>query len=313
VRLHEGTERMNAELVAGDYFRAAGVIPALGRPLTPEDDLPGAPPAALVSYSLWETRYAKSPSILGSTIWINRLPFVIVGVMPKGYQGMLLDWFPDCSLWTSLVHFNRFYPSNTVPDFQHHREVQMFMMLARLRPGVTVPQLQAALDVLATRVAARPDYRFLALPSLQARFFPAYRDSTLRFLWMLLAVSAAAVAIACFNLAGLLLARTAARRHEIGTRLAIGASRFRVLQQFVVENAVLAIGACVLSLPVAFAVAYWLRDAPLMDGFTLSLDLSPDWRALGAGMLAGLLTAIAAGAAPALRASRGDVMVRAKS
>ncbi len=226
---------------------------------------------------------------------------------------MLLDWYPDCSLWTSLINFNRFYPSSTAPDFHNRREVQMLMLLARLRPGVSVPQLQAALDVLAPRVAARPDYRFIAFASGEDRFFPAYRSSTLRFLWMLLAVSAAAVAIACFNLAGLLLARAASRQQEIGTRLAIGASRGRILQQFIVENAVLAIGACAVSLPVAFAVTYWLRDAPIMDGLSLTLDLSPDWRALAVGMFAGLLTAIAAGAIPALKASRAEVTRRVKS
>jgi predicted permease len=304
VRIKEGAERMNAELVTGDYFRAAGITPALGRPLTPDDDRPGSPPVALASYSLWETRYARSPSILGSIVWINQVPFTIVGVMPQGYQGMLLDWYPDCSLWTSLVHFDRIFPSNTAGDFHNRREIQMLMMLARLHRGVTVSQLQAALDVLAPRVAARPDYRFIAFKSGEARFFPAYRAGTLHFLWMLLAVSAAAVAIACFNLASLLLARAASRQHEIGTRLAIGASRFRVIQQFVVENAVLAMGACALSLPVAFAATYWLRDAPIMDGFTLSLDLSPDGRALAAGMLAGLITALAAGIVPALRASK---------
>jgi predicted permease len=313
VRIQEGSERMNAELVTGDYFRAAGVTPALGRPLTPDDDLPGAAPVALASYSLWETRFAKSPSVLGSVIWINRVPFTIVGVMPRGYQGMLLDWYPDCSLWTPLVHFNRFYPANTAGDFHNRREIQMFMLLARLRPGVGVPQLQAALDVLAPRVAARPDYRFIAFPSGEARFFPAYRTGTLHFLWMLLAVSAAAVAIACFNLASLLLARAASRRHEIGTRLAIGAGRFRILQQFLVENSVLAAAACALSLPVAFAVTYWLRDAPIMNGFSMTLDLSPDWRAIAAGMFAGLITALAASIVPVVRASRGDVAVRMKS
>ncbi len=304
VRIAAGTERMNTELVTGDYFRAAGVTPVLGRALTPEDDRPGAPPVALVSYSLWETRYARSPSVLGSAIWLNRLPFTIVGVMPQGYQGMLLDWYPDCSIWTSLVHFSRFYPSSTAPDLLNRREVQILMMLARLRAGVDVPRLQAALDVLAPRVAARSDHRFVAFPSIQARFFPSYRNGTLHFLWMLLAVSAAAVAIACFNLASLLLARAASRRHEIGTRLAIGAGRFRILQQFMVENAVLAAAACALSLPVAFAATYWLRDAPIMNGFSLTLDLSPDGRALAAGMLAGLITALAAGIVPALRASK---------
>ncbi len=312
VRLGDGAELMNTEMVTGDYFHAAGVSPILGRPFTPEDDRPGAASVALASYSLWQNRFQGSSSILGSVVWINHVPFTIVGVMPRGYQGMLLDWYPDCSLWVPLVNFNRFFPTNTVPGYTNRRDIPMFMMLARLRPGVTVGELQAALDGLAPRVVSRPDYRFIALPSGQARFFPAYRDGTLRFLWMLLAVSAAAVAIACFNLAGLLLARAASRRHEVAARLAIGASRFRIVQQFLVENALIALYACALSLPIALAAAYWLRDAPITRGFSMSLNLSADWRALALGMLAGFMTAMLAGTSPAFEASRSDITVALK-
>lgn len=308
VRLSAGepAEMRNAELITGDYFHAAGITPALGRPLTPADDQPGAAPVAMIAYSLWESRFAKSPSALGATIQINRLPFTVVGVMPKGYQGMLLDWYPDCSLWVSLQHFNRFY-SNALPDLRNRRDMQVLMMLARLAPDASISQLQAALDALAPRIAAPAGDRFIAFPSTGARFFPAYRDGTLHFLWMLIAVSAAAVAIACFNLASLLLARAAARRQEVATRLAIGAGRFQILQQFLVENTVLALSAGALSIPIALGAAAWLRDAPVMQGFTMQLDLSPDPRALALGMLAGILTALAAGIAPALKSSRGDL------
>ena len=311
VRLTDGAERMNTELVTGHYFRAAGIAPALGRPLVPEDDRPGAPPVALVSYSLWETRYARSSSILGTVAWFNGVPFTIVGVMPQSYQGMLLDWNDDLSFWAPLTQFRRLFPGSS--EYENRREAQMLMMLARLRPGVSLPQLQAALDVLATRVAASPDYRFIALPSDEARFWPAYRAATVRFLWMLIAVSAAAVAIACFNLAGLLLARVAARQQEISTRLAVGASRARLLEQFIVENAVLAVCACAFSIPVTMGVTHWLRTAQITRGFNLALNLSADWRALGIGMLAGLVTAILAGVVPALKGSRGDLALGLKS
>lgn len=307
VRIGEGAERMNTELVTGDYFRAAGIEPALGRALTAQDDAPGAAPVAMASYTLWETRFARSPSILGSVLWINRVPFTIVGVMPRGYQGMLLDWYGDCALWTPLAHFNRLFPSNTAPDFETRREIPMFMMLARLHAGVSVRTAQAALDALAPRVVARPDYRFIAFPSTEARFYPTYRAGTLRFLWMLMAISAIAVAIACANLASLLLARASARQKEFAARLAIGASRAQIVRQLVVENGAVALCAAALSIPVALGAAYWLRDAPITAGFSLALDLSPDWRALALGMAAGLTTAILAGVAPAMRASRGEI------
>ncbi|MGH7635497.1 MAG: ABC transporter permease, partial [Gemmatimonadaceae bacterium] len=308
-------ELKNSELVTGDYFRAAGITPALGRPLTPDDDRPGAPPVALVSYSLWETQYARSPSVLGTVVWLNSVPFTVIGVMPQGYQGMLLDWYPDPNFWVPMAQFTRLFPATTAAaaDYQNRRDVQMLMMMARLRPGVSVQQLQAALDVLATRVAAKPDYRFLALPSTTARFFPAYRADTLRYLWMLIAVSIAAVGIACFNLANLLLARAASRQPEIKLRLSLGAGRFRILRQFIVENAVLAACACGLSVPVAMAVTPWLRSAPITHGLVLGLNLTTDCRALGIGMLAGLVTAILAGVVPAWKASRGGLASGLKS
>jgi len=301
VRLNESTESRSIELVTADYFRAAGVIPVLGRALTPEDD---SAPVAVASYALWESRFARSPSILGSAIRINGAPFTIVGVMPPGYRGMLLDWGDPPSLWTSLKHFNQFFPANTAKDYESRRDVQMLMMLARLRPGVDVAQYQAALEVLAARSPTNPTRRLLALPSAQARFFPAYRAPTIRFLWMLLAVSLAAVAIACFNLANLLMARSAARHREMSTRIAVGASRARLLQQLIVEHAVLAGCACALSVPVAIGVTDWLRTVQFTYIFRPTLDLSTDWRALGTGMAAGLITAVLAGVAPAFKTAR---------
>jgi predicted permease len=300
IRLTGSTESMTTELVTADYFRATGVVPVLGRALTPEDD---NAPVAVASYTLWESRFQRSPSILGSVIRINGAPFTIVGVMPPGYRGMLLDWGDPPSLWTSLKHFNQFFPANTAKDYEDRRDVQMLMMLARLRPGVDVPRFQAALEVLAARFPTNPSRRLLALPSAQARFFPAYRAATIRFLWMLLAVSLAGVAIACFNLANLLMARSAARHQEMSTRIAVGASRARLLQQLIVEHAVLAGGACALSVPVAIAVTDWLRTVQFTYIFRPTLDLSTDWRALGIGMAAGLITAVLAGVAPAFKAA----------
>ena len=187
------------------------------------------------------------------------------------------------------------------------------MMLARLRPGVSLQRFQAALDVLASRVAASPDYRFLALPSSKARFWPAYRAATVRFLWLLIAVAGTALSIACFNLASLLLARAAARQQEIAARLALGAGRLRLVRQLLVENAVLAACACAIAVPVAMGLTAWFPGVQIAQGFTMALKLSPDWKTLGLGMAAGFVTSILAGIVPALRASRGDVVKRRKA
>lgn len=304
VRFTTGAEHMNAELVSGDYFRAAGITPALGRALTPADDLPGAPPVALASYTLWEDRFQRSPSILGTTVWMSGVPFTIVGVMPQGYQGMLLDWYTDPAFWAPLQFFPRVLGVASLNGYQDRRDMQMFMILARLKPGASTRQLQAALDVTTARIPGPPGYRLIALLSSQARFFPSYRDATVKFLWLLLAVSIAAVSIACFNLASLLLARAAARNREMSTRVAIGASRGRLVQQLFVEHAVLAALACAASLPLAIGATDWLKSVQFTYIFRPSLNLTVDWRALAIGMAAGMITALAAGVMPALRASR---------
>jgi predicted permease len=316
VRLTQGLESMNVNMVTGDYCRAAGIVPALGRPLVSEDDRSGAAPVALASYPLWEDRFQRSPSILGSTVWIGGNSFTIVGVMPKGYQGMLLDWHSDSSFWVPLRQFHGLFPA----DYENRRDTQMLMMLARLRPGVGIERFQAALDVLASRAAdssdkplANLEYRFLALPASQARFWPAYRPSTVRFLWLLVVVAATALAIACFNLASLLLARAAARQQEIAARLALGAGRFRLVRQLVIENGVLAACACALSVPVALGLAAWYPGVQITQGFTMTVKLDADWRALGLGMAAGLFTSVLAGLIPALKAARGDVVKRRKA
>jgi predicted permease len=315
IRLTSGLESMSVDLVTGDYFRAAGIAPALGRSLVPEDDRPGAVPVALASYPLWENRFQRSPSILGSTVSIGGISFTIVGVMPKGYQGMLLDWYSDSSFWVPLEQFHGLFPA----DYENRRDGQFLMMLARLRPGVGIERFQAALDVLASRVAdslgksSNPDYRLIALPASQARFWPAYRAATVRFLWLLIVVAATALAIACFNLASLLLARAAARQQEIAARLALGAGRLRLIRQFLIENGVLAACACAVSVPVAMTLTTWFPGVQITRGFTMALKLTADWRALGLGMAAGLLTSILSGVVPALRAARGDVAKRRKA
>jgi predicted permease len=302
VRLAEDTERMSSELVTADYFRTVGVLPALGRTLGPGDQRPGAPPVALTSYSFWENRYRKSASILGSVAWIDGVAFTIVGVMPRGYAGSLLDWNADPSWWIPLAQIGQMLPPFRSLDYENLRDMQWLMTIARLRPGVALAQLQTAANTLAKSVAGSRDVAFVALAANQARFFPGHRAGTVRILWILIAVSVAALAIACFNLANLLLARAAARQKEIGARLALGAGRLRLLQQFAIENAVLAGCACALGLPTAIGMTSAARA--FRNAFGLSLNLSPDARALAISVLAGLATAILAGAAPAWTSSR---------
>lgn len=293
VRLPEGTERFNSEIITSGYLRTVGVTPAAGRPLTAEDHLPGAPPVALVSHAFWEKRRLAGAPVLGSVIWIDGVGFTIVGVMPKGYAGTLLDWNANPAFWIPLAQIRQMLPPFRALDYENLRDMQWLMTIARLRAGVSLERLQAAADAVSKRVPNRSGVRYVAMPLNRARFFPGHRAATVRVLWILVAVSLAALAIACFNLANLLLARAAARQKEIGVRLALGAGRLRLLQQFSVENAVLALCACGLGLPFAFALTNSANA--FQNAFGLSLDVGPDARALAASALAGIGTAILAG------------------
>jgi predicted permease len=185
--------------------------------------------------------------------------------------------------------------------------MQWLMIIARLRPGVASGQVQSAANALAARAADRHDisFSFVALPSNEARFFPGHRLSMVRILWILVAVSIAALAIACFNLANLLLARAKSRQREIGVRLALGAGRFRLLRQLAIENVVLAGCACVLGLPMTFGLMGAAQA--FQNAFGLSLNFNPDVRALAVSALAGLATAIVAGSVPAWTSSQIDL------
>ncbi len=306
VRLAAGTERMSAELITGSYFQTAGVSPALGRAISAEDHRPGAEPVTVVSHALWESRYRKSASVLGAIAWVDGVAFTIVGVMPREYRGTLLDWYGNPSFWIPLHHIRQMLPHFLTLDYENRRNMQWLMTIARLRPDVKVGQLQAAMDTIAKRITERNDPGFVALAASDARFFPGRRAATVRVLWLLVTVSVAALAIACFNLANLLLARAEVRRKEIGVRLALGAGKVRLTRQFLVENAALAACACALGLPLAAGMT---RTVSAMESvFGLAIDLSPDGRALAASALAGFTTAVLASLGLAWSSPRTSLM-----
>ena len=308
-----GSERLAAELVSGGYFGTLGVTPVLGRALGEEDDRPGAPPVMVVSYGLWNARFARSRAVLGSAARIGDATFSIVGVMPEGYAGTLLDWGAAPQLWVPMAHIDTLMPGFGSIDYRNRPEVRWLMMTVRLRRGTPVAAAQAALDVLETQwraanPAAYRDHRLLALPSSRARFFPAYRDAALRFLWLLGAVSAAVLLIACFNLVNLLAARVAGREKETATRLALGASRGRIFRQFLIESLVLTGCAMALGLPLALQVTRWLATFPQFLSISMHLNLSPDPRALAWSACASLAAGVLIGLVCALRAGRRDLV-----
>ena len=307
-----GAERLATEIATGDYFRTLGVSPARGRAFDTEDDRPGARPVVLISDVLWKTRFQRSAAALGATIRVANVPVTVVGVTPPGFAGTLLDWGEPPAVWMPMALLPRVSPPFAALDFRNRRDMRWIMMTARLKPGVTVPALQAALDVLQSRLASSDpaldsDARFVALAARQARFFPAYREAAVRYMSLLAAVSAAVLLIACFNLMNLLLGLAAAREREIATRLALGAGRGRMVRQAATEAFVLTLFAIALSLPAGLWITDWLGAFGRISIVSLNLNLAPDLRALAWSAGGALVIGITIGGLTALRAGRLDL------
>ena len=305
-------ELANTEYVSGDYFRALGIPPASGRLLAPDDDRAGAPATAVISFALSQRRFGGPENAPGQSILINNLPFMVVGVAPPEFFGVDPDMPPDIyvPLHANLLLEDRDYSAATYLDPNYDWVVPM----ARLRPGVSAMQAQAALAGPFSEWArtAKPKRRPEDVPTLVVREGSGGLDGLRRRyskpLYILLTLVGLILSIACANIANLLLARAAARKREIALRLSLGAGRLRIIRQLLTESVLLALlgGA----LGVAFAV-WGIRFLTLLlangrENFTLRADLN--WHVLAVVAALSLLTGVLFGLAPALQSTRMDSM-----
>jgi len=303
-----GTELVSADLVSGDYFGGLGVGAAAGRVIGPTDDVPGGPLVVVLSHGYWQRRLGGSPSAIGSTIRLNGSPATVVGVAARGFRGISLRSSPD--LWAPLrpgqaLASNRFLLR---PDLWTSRGVTWLKVYGRLRPGVDPVQAAAAMDAVyreshPPRSGREPER--LVLHPLRARALGLDAAADLeRFVLLIGGVVFFALLIACANVANMLLVRATERRHEVGVRLALGASRGRLVRQFMTES--LLLGACggLLGLAVAHGLlgllsAYQLPGSvPIAD---MSLTVNGGVAAFGVGLSLG--TSLVFGLLPALSTS----------
>jgi predicted permease len=294
--------------VSGEYFHVLGVQTVLGRPLAASDALARDEHVGVMSYALWQRRFAGDPSVVGRRIVVKGQSIAIVGVARARFYGVAVGHAPD--LWVPLT----MQPALSPPDLLTDPSVGWLRVMARLQPGATLEQARESLNVRLHGLKADPGPLSQSLRQVGAiAASPGSRglaDTRTQFsqqLWMLMAVVGVVLLIACANVANLLLARAAARRRETAIRLAIGAGRGRLVRQFLTESVLLAGIGGTLGLLLGSWGSHLLLALASDGSGQLSIDVAPDVRVLAFTLAISLGTVLVFGLAPANAAARQDV------
>ena len=315
-------ERVDLELVSGTYFSTLGLNPCLGRVFTAEDDrLPDAYPYVVLNYAYWQSRFSADPQIIGKTLTLNNYSMTIVGVLQPGFDGVELGRSPK--LFVPIMMQKEVMVGNP-NDMLKERRNRWVNAFGRLKPGITREQAKASLqpfmhsmlemEVKDKAFAHASPYdreQFLkciidVLPGSQGRSYT--REALSSPLWVLMGTTGLVLLIACANLANLLLVRGSARKKEIAIRLAMGATRPRIIAQLLIESLCLA----TLGALAGLALAYW-ADKALMAAYLPSdsggwrISTTPDFRILFFTLAVTVATGVFFGLVPALQTTKPNV------
>jgi predicted permease len=300
-------ERIRAQLVSADYFSTLGVQALYGRVLTAEDQLDrsGAPPIVL-SYPFWKRHYHGDSAAVGRTLLLQGHRCLIVGIMPRQFNGISAETGPDVRLPASALRIISVHPDLHIED-------QLYYELAgRLHPGDTVPRAQAKCLSLLQAAITAGDFGGPVVLQPLAKGVSSLRNQFSNALIFLMSGAALLLLMVCANVAGLLLSRSAARRQEFAVRIAIGASSSRLFRQALTETSLLTFVGSAAGLLFAFASMPFLGNIlpPIRHldatSLTLNIRIEPDLRIAGFSLAICALTAMLFGIGPAMQAARGD-------
>jgi predicted permease len=303
------------QVVTSNHFSMLGIQPLLGRLLVPADDEPGAPRVVVLSHRMWQREFGSDPSIAGKDLTIRAQAYSIVGVAPQSFTGVVPLLAPE--LWLPVQHVEEVEPAginDSVPSpvgktRLERRGMRWLFVKGRLKDGVTAEQANANVALIgrqleAANVQTNKDRRIAAVPTSDVRLFVPQAGGILSIgAAGLMTIVGLVLLIACANVAGMLLARASARRREISVRLAIGATRGRLIQQLLVEGALLGTLGAIAAVALAWALVQGLQAVKLPLPVDVALDLRIDARVLAFSLIVAALTGVLAGLLPALKAS----------
>lgn len=303
------------QVVTSNHFMMLGVQPFLGRLLVPSDDEPPAARVVVISHHMWQREFGSDPAIAGKSLTLRGLPYTIAGVAPPSFTGVVPLLTPE--LWLPVQHVEEVEPAgitDSVPSpigttRLERRGMRWMFIKGRLKPGTTAAQAHANVALIGAQLeAANPmtnkDRKIAAIPTEDVRLFVPQAGGPLSAgAAGLMGIVGLVLLIACANVAGMLLARASARRREISVRLAIGASRARLVQQLLVEGLLLGVFGALAAAGLAWALVQGLQGIQLPLPVNVAFDLRIDARVLAFSLLVAVGTGLFAGLLPAIKAS----------